>query len=369
MPRVSRRVLVIGGGVVGLACAHRLATLGDDVVLVERHRALGTETSSRNSEVVHAGIYYPKDSAKTRLCIAGRRLLLAFCEAENIAFSLTGKLIVAADTDELDALDAVYERAGLAGPDVPLVRVSAAEIAVRAPGVRAVAGLWSAGTGIVDGHAFMQRLAHRAADHGALVLLDHEVVGASWAGDGWRIELRNPAGERETHSFAAVVNAAGHRATAVAQLAGHGAPAQIAVKGSYFALGGPPPAATLVYPVPRPHLVGLGTHLTVDLSGRARLGPDVEIGADPADHRVDPRRRGAFATAARRLLPDLRDDDLRPDYAGFRPKLAVDRFADFHIAGRGTHGAKGWVDLCGIESPGLTASMAIAVRVGELLAA
>ncbi len=367
-----RDVLVVGGGVVGLACARALSLAGHAVVLVERHGLLGSETSSRNSEVVHAGIYYPTESLKTRLCVEGRARLLAFCAAERVPHRLCGKLIVATEDDERPALDGIEARAAAAGPEVPLQRWTAAQVRARAPAVRAVEALWSAGTGIVDGHAFMHRLRVRAEALGALVLLRHTVVGVrpGAGGEGYHVTLQAADAGHETHRFDAVVNAAGHGANAVAALVGLDAgrvPQQIPVKGSYFTLAGAAPADTLVYPVPRPNLVGLGTHLTLDLGGRARLGPDVELDAPPFDHTVDPARRARFAQAARRFLPALREDDLQPDYSGFRPKLATDRFADFYLAEHRAEGLPGWVNLLGIESPGLTASLAIAARVCQLL--
>ncbi len=363
---MATSTLIIGGGVVGLACAAEFAARGADVVLVERNGHLGEETSSRNSEVIHAGIYYPPGSLKTRLCIEGRLRLLAFCAAERVPHRLVGKLIVACADDERGALDTIEARAAAAGATVPLQRWSAAQVHARAPAVRAVEALWSGGTGVVDAHGLMERLAHRARRHDALLLLGQRVVAAQPSAAGHEVTLQpSQGGPREVHRFDVVVNAAGHGAPDVARLAGLPAPTQIPVKGSYFAIAGPAPADTLVYPVPRPNLVGLGTHLTLDLAGRARLGPDVELDATAFDFAVDPGRAAAFHQAASHFLPGLRLQDLRPDYSGFRPKLAVDRFADFAIEGRANLGAPGWIDLFGIESPGLTAAMALAHGVAE----
>ena len=360
-------LLVIGGGVIGLACAKVLAEAGHEVVLVERHGLLGSETSSRNSEVIHAGIYYPTESLKTRLCVEGRARMLAFSRHRGVPFRLCGKLIVACADEERPALDQIEARAQRAGPEVPLERWSAEQIRVKAPGVRAVEALWSAGTGIIDGHQFMHQLRVCAERADALVLSGHTVAAAEPLNGGFEVELSVPQGSVERHRFDGVINAAGHGAVALARLVGATVPDQIPVKGNYFAIAGPAPADTLVYPVPRPNLVGLGTHLTIDLAGRARLGPDVQLDADVTDHKVGPDRVRDAWLAARHFLPELRLDQLTPDYAGFRPKLSTERFADFHIGA--DDAPRGWINLLGIESPGLTASLAIAHRVLGLVEA
>ncbi len=354
-------LLIVGGGVIGLACAKELAESGHDVVLIERHRMLGSETSSRNSEVIHAGIYYPPESLKTELCIEGRARMLAFSRARGVRFSLCGKLIVACTEAEISALDQIEERAAQAGPEIALQRWSQTKVRSKAPAVRAVQALWSAGTGIVDGHQFMHQLRVAAEQAGALILPAHSMMSAHSTDPGFEIELTLQQGPSEQHYFDAVVNAAGHGAVQVARHVCDAVPEQIAVKGNYFAISGPAPADTLIYPVPRPNLVGLGTHLTIDLAGRARLGPDVELDADSNQMAVSADRLDAVWSAARHFLPSLRRDQLMADYAGFRPKLAVDRFADFHIGG--DDAPTGWINLLGIESPGLTASLAIARRV------
>ncbi len=363
----DRRVLIVGGGVVGLACAELLASGGVQVVLLERCGRTGEGTSSRNSEVIHAGIYYPQGSAKAALCVEGRRRLLAFCRHEGVGHRLVGKLIVATRDDEVGGLDLLETRALAAAVDPPLERWSAAQVARRAPAVRATAALWSAGTGIVDVHCLMDRLRARAEAAGALILTHHRVVGATPSKGAHEVQVLQPDGGLQSHIFEAVINAAGHGAAPLARAAGFKTPEVFPLKGSYFSIRGPAPADCLVYPAPQEPLISLGVHLTIDLAGRARLGPDHGPALSPDDLKVEPGRAVAFHEAARRYLPGLRLNDLQPDYAGVRPKLMGDGFADFCIRPRSEEGLPAWIDLLGIDSPGLTAALAIAHRVAELL--
>ncbi len=365
----SRRVLIVGGGVVGLACAEALATRGDSVVLLEARSRTGQGVSSRNSEVIHAGIYYPEGSAKAELCVEGRRRLIDFCRRQSVAHRLVGKMIVATREADLAGLDHLEARASHAGVAPALQRWTAAAIADRAPAVRAIAGLWSAGSGIVDAHGLMAVLQARAERAEALILTGHRVVAARPGNNGHQVEVQLADGRREVHDFDAVINAAGHGAVPLSRTAGFEAPDVVPLKGSYFSIRGPAPADCLVYPVPERPLVSLGVHLTVDLAGCARLGPDREPAQSATDIAVDPKRAEAFFDAARRYLPGLRLEDLQPAYAGVRPKLDGSQFADFFVRARAREGSSGWIDLLGIDSPGLTAALAIAHRVAGLLAA
>jgi L-2-hydroxyglutarate oxidase LhgO len=362
-----RTVAVVGGGVVGLAVAECLSRNAWDVVLIERHGAIGQEASSRNSEVVHAGLYYPPGSLKAQACVEGRERLVTFCTRHRVPWRATGKLIVASEAGEEQELDRILQRAERNGAR-PLQPLDAQQLRKRFPAVRATQGLWSTGTGIVDSHALLSRLRALAELQGATVLCRHALVGAQQCAGGWLLSVHNAAGAVDDLQTDAVVNAAGLAADSVARLAGGDGelPRHVPVKGSYFALMGPAPVDTLVYPVPPPQLVGLGTHLTLDLAGCARIGPDVQHPVARDDIAVDPARKAAFLSAARRFLPTLSIDQLRPDFAGIRAKLAVDRFADFWL--REQRGAPGWIDLLGIESPGLTSSLALAQRVADLLA-
>jgi len=364
-------VVVIGGGVVGLAAAAALAQAGRSVLLVERHGALAQETTTRNSEVVHAGIYYPEGSLKAVLCVAGREALYARCAERGIPHRKLGKLIVATTDAEVAVLEEL-QRKGTANGVPGLRLVDAAEVARREPCVRAVAALDSPETGIVDGHALSLSLAAEAEAHGAMLVLRAEVRAIAAVSGGYRVELRDADGGDATLACAAVVNAAGLASDAVAALAGLDVDARgyrlHPCKGDYFALapGAPVRVSQLVYPVPAG--AGLGVHATLDLGGRIRFGPDAAY-VDRVDYRVDPGKAEAFAAAASRYLPGLSAEWLAPDYAGVRPKLAGpgDGFRDFVVAEESAAGLPGFVNLVGIESPGLTAALPIGERVAELL--
>lgn len=361
-------VVVIGAGVVGMAVGHELASRGSSVAVLERNARPGQETSSRHSGVIHAGIYYPTGSLKARLCVEGRHRLLEFCGRHRVPHRITGKLIVAIADGEAEALEDLRTRAHANGVD-EVRRVTRDEARRREPGGHCAAALWSPVTGIVDADALIRALDRRLAARGGHLFTDHEVVGLAPEPGGWRVEVRPGRGERHRIRAAQVVNAAGLGAQAVARLAGQPAPALYPCKGSYFWT--PRPLVRgLVYPLPEAGLQGLGIHTTVDLDGRIRFGPDTEY-VERIDYGVDASRAGAFLDAASRYLPDLRPGDLRPDTAGIRPKLVGPGggFADFCIDGLEAAGGGHLLSLFGIESPGLTASLAIAREVAARLGA
>jgi L-2-hydroxyglutarate oxidase LhgO len=369
--RPEADVLVVGAGVVGLAVAAALARRGRDVVVLERRRGVAQETSSRNSQVIHAGIYYPEGSAKARLCVRGRELLYARCRAHGIPHRALGKVIVATEPAEIAVLEELARRGTRNGaPGLELI--DAAALARREPQVRALAALLSPRTGIVDAHALCLSFAAEAEAHGATVALQSELVAAEPLPGGFRVEVRGPDGACASARCAALVNAAGLDADRVAAAAGldveRAGYRLHPCKGDYFAVapGAPLRVTGLVYPVHG--AAGLGIHVTVDLAGRLRLGPDATY-VDAIGYAVDAGKAEAFAAAARRYLPDLRTEWLSPDQAGVRPKLAGpgEPFRDFVVAEESARGRPGLVSLVGIESPGLTAAPAIAEEVARLL--
>lgn len=353
--------VVVGAGVVGLAIARSLALAGRETLILEAERSFGSGTSSRNSEVIHAGIYYPAGSLKARACVRGRELLYRYCEDRNVPHRRCGKLIVAADAEQapaLEKLDAAARRNGVGS----LRMLDAAAVRALEPAVRAVAGLHSPETGIVDSHALMTALLGDAEAHGATLVRSTRVERASRSRDGWAIRL---AGEEEPAvETRLLVNAAGLGAQALgARIEGSPAPPPSRyAKGSYFGYAGRAPFRRLIYPLPEPG--GLGIHLTLDMAGRARFGPDVEWLAEP-DYRVEDAKRARFAQSIRRWWPEIDPERLAVDYAGVRPKLSGpgEPAADFIVEGPEEHGAPGLVSLYGIESPGLTACLALAELV------
>ena len=368
--------MVVGGGVVGLAVAMRLARGGRAVVLLERHPSFGRETSSRNSEVVHAGMYYPTGSLKARLCVAGNRSLHAWCAAHDVGIRRLGKFIVATVDDEIPALQRIQER-GMANGVPGLRWCEPGELARAEPHVRAVAALFSPDTGIVDSHGLMQSLADAAAADDAVLAWGHEFTGAEPTTGGYRVTFRDPSGDTGSVAAAAVINAAGLEADLIA--AGMGLDIDALqyrvryVKGSYFRLGESWHGRLrhLVYPVPHAGLAGLGSHVTLDLAGAVRLGPDVEFLPNRAvDYSVDPARAADFAGAVRSYLPEITAEALRPDLSGIRARRVLADATvspDFVIAEESRRGLPGWVNLIGIESPGLTTCLEIADHVAELL--
>jgi L-2-hydroxyglutarate oxidase LhgO len=361
-------VAVIGAGVIGLAIARALAREGREVVVFEREDGIGRHTSSRNSEVIHAGIYYPPGSWKARLCVDGKRALYEYCDRENVGHARLGKIIVAVTDDEIPVLERLKAQAEANGV-YDLGWLTASEVAALEPAVSCVRGLLSPSTGIVDSHAFMAALRRDAINAGANVLLSSPVVGGEVRDRG--VELTVGGAEPARVLCEVVVNAAGLFAQDVARrIAGllpQTIPAQFLAKGHYVAMSGRSPFSRLVYPVPVPG--GLGVHATIDLAGQARFGPDVTW-IDGVDYAFDNGRVAAFYRAIRRYYPALADDALLPGYTGIRPKLGPSTSPnhDFLMQGPRDHGVPGLVNLYGIESPGLTAALAIAEHVKDLLA-
>ncbi len=363
-------VIVAGAGVVGLAVARAFAMQGREVIVLESENAIGTGTSSRNSEVIHAGIYYPQDSLKAKFCVRGRELLYAFCEETGVPFKRCGKYIVATDPAQAEQLESIRDHA--LGNGVSDIRWLSAEEAIQTePALSCAAALHSPSTGIIDSHGFMLALQGQAEHHGAMVALMSKVERVSHSGDHVHIrvaDLSDPDHHQYEVSAKLLVNATGHSAVPVANAVQHsplGNYERVFTKGNYFRLQGAAPFSRLIYPVPEPG--GLGVHLTLDLGGQARFGPDVEP-IDRFEYEVQPARAERFYDAIRRYWPALADDSLLPDYSGFRPKLIRDGqpFNDFSVEVVGADNAAQIVHLLGIESPGLTSAMAIAEHVVSL---
>ena len=371
----STDTVIIGAGVVGLAIARELALAGREVIVLEKNAAIGEETSARNSEVIHAGLYYPRSSLKARLCVEGRRRLYEYCEAKHIPHRRCGKLLVATHPGQVEKLDAV-RAAAVANGVTDLEKLSAYDVHRLEPQVQALAGFLSPSTGIVDSHAFMLALRGDLEAAGGAIATHCRCTAAKHEGATLRLTCATADGPFMLRART-VVNAAGLHATRVARLLGapeEAIPRPHFAKGNYFAYSGRSPFTHLVYPLPED--AGLGVHATLDLAGRVRFGPDVEwlrddVDPDSLDYAVDPTRSAAFYGAIRSYWPALADRSLEPAYSGIRPKISGrgEPAADFSIRHFGERGNARVVHLLGIESPGLTSALAIGVHVADLLRA
>ena len=358
--------VVIGAGVVGLAVGRELALQGLEVMVLESENAIGTGTSSRNSEVIHAGIYCPAGSLKACLCVQGKELLYAYCAERGVAHQRLGKLIVATSPEQVAQLAGIQAKAAANGVH-DLRQISAAEARELEPALQCDAALLSPSTGIVDSHGLMLALQGDMENAGGLLALLSPVqsIGVGQGTPSHPLRVRSEDGTELAARW--VVNAAGLNAVAVAHriegLDQRLLPQAAYAKGNYFTLAGKAPFSRLIYPVPE-H-AGLGVHLTLDLGGQAKFGPDVQWVEDPTDLVVDPRRGDAFYAEVRKYWPGLPDGALQAGYAGMRPKISGphEPAADFMLQGSQQHGVAGLVNLLGIESPGLTSSLAIAAQV------
>jgi L-2-hydroxyglutarate oxidase LhgO len=359
--------VVIGAGVIGLAVARALAVAGREVLILERERHFGMHTSSRNSEVIHAGMHYPAGSLKAQACVEGRELLYEYCAARGIPHRRCGKFIVATSADQLTQLSAIESQARANGV-LDLSWLDGAQARRSKPALNCAAALVSPSTGIIDSHALMMSMLADAEAHGAQIAYGAAVATLRPTAGGLQVFIES---ERTPVLCArVVVNSAGLDAHRVAR-AIEGFPSQhiprvLLAKGSYFTLSGAAPFGRLIYPVPQPG--GLGIHMTLDLAGRARFGPDVEW-VDHIDYAVDAASAARFYGAVRQYWPQLGEGTLSPAYSGIRPKLSGpnEAAADFCISGPAAHGVPGVVNLFGMESPGLTSSLALAGRVASLL--
>ncbi|CAM9743063.1 unnamed protein product [Ascophyllum nodosum] len=384
MARALERVecLIVGAGVVGMATARALALRGREVLVCEREGAVGQGTTSRNSEIIHAGLYYKPGSLKAKLCLQGREALYQYCSERGVQHNRCGKLVVASTEGQLPALRNLHERA-IANGVVDVRLVSPEEAKEMEPEVVCKEALLSPSSGILDSHALMRSLQGDAEARGAVVALRSPVRGAKVAAEGGIVA----SVDGMDIGCRALVNCAGLSAIDLAASVQGSTPSSVPeaffAKGNYFRYAGAHPFRRLVYPLPEPNYAGLGVHVTIDLAGKIRFGPDVEWvsrsestdDADGFDYRVDPTRSEAFAESIRRYWPQVDESKLVPDYSGIRPKLRGPKGSlpskpgkgDFDIQGSEAHGVIGLVNLMGLESPGLTASLAIAEHVADML--
>lgn len=361
--------VVIGAGVIGLAVAREMALQGRETILLERESAFGTISSARNSEVIHAGIYYPKDSLKAKLCVEGNRLLYEYCRSHQVATQPYGKLIVAADDSQINDLQAILYKAQNNG--VPQIKmISEEEAKALEPNLHCSAAILSSTTGIVDSHGYMLSLLGGFEDAGGMVAYQSPLISAKPIGEnaerGFELEIGGADGMKIQTKL--LINCAGMSAPAIAKkiegLKQEQIPKAYFAKGNYFSLSGKSPFKHLIYPIPEPG--GLGVHLTLDMGGQAKFGPDVEwldIDAEEqVDYTVDPKRSEGFYEAVRRYWPELKDGSLQPDYSGIRAKIVPPNgpAGDFCFDTPKEHGLAGLFNLYGFESPGLTSSLAIA---------
>ncbi|MNO69370.1 L-2-hydroxyglutarate oxidase LhgO [compost metagenome] len=361
-------LLIVGAGALGLACAARLAAPGRSVLIIEQERLIGSHTSSRNSEVIHAGLYYPPGSLKAELCLEGRERLYTWCAAHEVPSQRIGKLLVAVEDAERGKLESLAANASACGVH-DLQALDAAQLHALEPAVRGIAGLLSPSTGIIDSHAYLQSLLAEAERRGVQLVLDTRIERLQRTADGWIAEGVS-VGEPFALKAERVINAGGLFAQQLAAntdgLATY--PTLHLCQGRYFTYSGQSPFRHLIYPMPEANTAGLGIHATLDLAGQLRFGPDVRY-LDAIDYSVDEQLREPFAQAIRRYFPDLDAQRLQPGYSGIRPKLGGpgEPAADFSIQTPDDHGLPGLVNLFGIESPGLTASLAIAERVAAAI--
>jgi L-2-hydroxyglutarate oxidase LhgO len=364
----SVECVVVGAGVVGLAVAREMAMRGHEVVVLEAAEGIGTEVSSRNSEVIHAGIYYPTGSLRARLCVEGKHRLYDYCTSHGVPHKRVGKLVVATEPEEVPALEKI--RALAAANEVPDLEFLTPEQArAMEPELHCITALLSPSTGIIDSHRLMLAYQGDAEDHGAMLAFHSRVLGADKRNDGYRLQVDND-GTRVEIDCRILINCAALGAQRLAEGSAFLDPALIPklwpAKGCYFTLLGRPPFQRLIYPAP--HSTHLGVHVTLDMAGQVKFGPDAEYVTE-LNYDVDPKRAEVFYATVRRYYPGLKDGALQPGYAGIRPKIQApgSPAPDFVIQGPAVHGHAGLVNLFGIESPGLTASLAIAARIPAVL--
>jgi len=370
---MDANITIIGAGVVGLAISEKLSEKYNDVYLVEKHSSFGQETSSRNSEVIHAGIYYPKRSLKSKLCIEGKKLLYDYCRKFEIGYNNCGKLIVATSPDEISIIEGIRKTALENGVD-DLTLIDRDQIEELEPSVFALKAIYSPSTGVIDSHNLMKRYEINALNNGCQIVYGSEVTGIFRIPGGFKVRVSDSGDSRFEFSTKILINSAGLTSDRISEMAGlNDESLKIRFcKGEYFRLNPPKNRLInrLVYPVPVHNLEGIGIHVTIDMGGGVKLGPDVTyLNSNTYDYTVDTAKLHTFFSSARKFLPFLEHGDLAPDMAGIRPKLQRpgEPVRDFYIREETERGSPGLINLIGIESPGLTSSLAIANYVNNLV--
>jgi L-2-hydroxyglutarate oxidase LhgO len=370
---MDAEITIIGAGVVGLAIGESLSEVFKDVFIVEKHRTFGQETSSRNSEVIHAGMYYPEGSLKAILCVKGNSLLYEYCQKYHIPHKKCGKLIVATSEDELPVIEDIMEKGKKNGVH-DLSIIGKEQILSMEPNISAIRAVFSPSTGIVDTHSLMKQYETNTINNGGNIVYGSEVTGIKKTAGGYLITLIDLHGNRFSFSTRIVINAAGLASDKIPVLAGiEDEKLKIMFcKGEYFRMKPPRNKliSRLIYPVPHQNLEGIGIHVTIDMEGGVKLGPDVKyLGSNTYDYTLTPSKHEAFFNSARKFLPFLEFDDIAPEMAGIRPKLQKpgQPVQDFYIREESERGYKGFINLIGIESPGLTSSIAIGNYVRNIV--
>lgn len=370
---MDAEITIIGAGVIGLAIGEKLSSVQQNVFLVEKHLSFGQETSSRNSEVIHAGIYYTRNSLKARLCVEGKQRLYDYCAKYDVPFKKCGKLIVATNENEINIIEGIRQKA-LSNDVKDLEFLEAEQIRELEPSIFALKALYSPSTGIVDSHALMKQYETNTINNGGQIVYGSEVTGISRIKNGYEITLMDS--DKQTYKFTSgkVINSAGLTSDKISEMVGiYDESLRIMFcKGEYFRIRPPKNKliSRLVYPVPHENMEGIGVHVTIDMAGGVKLGPDVKyLESNVYDYKVTESKRGAFFLSAKKFLPFLEYDDLVPEMAGIRPKIQKpgEPLKDFYIKEETERGFPGFINLIGMESPGLTSSLAIAEYVSCLL--
>jgi len=366
-------ITIIGAGVVGLAIAEKVSEEHNNVFLIEKHLSFGQETSSRNSEVIHAGIYYTMGSLKARLCVEGKWLLYDYCKKYNIPYNNCGKLIVATSKEEITVIEGLWQTA-IRNSVNDLLFLERYQIAELQPDIFALKALFSPSTGIVDSHSLMKQYETNTINNGGQVVYGSEVTGISKISNGYRITLLDS--DKRNYSFTTriVINSAGLTSDKVSEMVGltNDNLKILFCKGEYFRINPPKNRLIkrLIYPVPHQNMEGIGIHVTMDMGGGVKLGPDVKyLESNIYDYKLTASKQEAFFKSAKKFLPFLEYDDLAPEMAGIRPKIQKpgEPLRDFYIMEETKRGYPGFINLIGIESPGLTSSISIAKYVNDLI--